>query len=145
MKLRSLKNFWRSDPKLGRVVDTRKGDEFSMDEATEAAEIYTYLDNLRVTVVDTRFIPLSGRYVILRSGGARKENGENIHLAKGQEITLDQETACKLMTLGYIKPLDEHGWIPRKLLQPVPTGEPKRFDDLPERKVGWMDRVRGVK
>jgi hypothetical protein len=150
MKLKALADFFMEDKKRGVMIARKAGEIFEMDE-TEGADrclsagqaIYSLLRDLRVTVVDEKFIPKKWRYLVVHDISFSNEAGESRSARPGAEVTLPQELACKFLVSGYIKPVDPDGWVPARLLGPaVKSTEPKKmFDDpTPPAREPWVRR-----
>ena len=134
------------DKKRGANVARKIGEEFTVDETEEGELIYGMLTSGRAMVVDEKFIPKSWRYFCRHSFSYVNADGLPRFCSAGSEITLSQEQACKYLVSGYIRPVDETGWTPRKLLgATVKEGSVRQmFDDLPEVREPWVIRKERV-
>ncbi len=140
MKLKALRGFWMMDKKRGVSVARKIGEEFTVDEAEEGELIYGMLAAGRATVVDEKFIPLSWRYVCTHSFTFQNVEGLPVSCSVGKEMIFSQDQACKYLVNGYIRPVDESGWTPKKLLGSIVKEATikQMFDDLPKPKESWV-------
>lgn len=139
MKLKSLANFRMEDKKRGMMIERTIGEEFEMDEREEGEVIYTLLRDLRMTIIDEKFVPVSWRYTVIHAISYINENGERRDGILGREITLPQDLAVKFLVSGHVRPIDESGWTPQKLLQPTVKGtNPKKMFDDDQPKRNWI-------
>jgi hypothetical protein len=140
MKIRALlRSFFIVDKKRGMSVKIEAGQEFEFDHIEQAEDLFCLLQAGQAIVIDEKFIPKSGKYIILRAFPYRTADGFPRVGQPGAEITLSQEKACELLVSGHIKPVDESGWTLRRLLEPtIKDNVVKRmFDDFEEPKKNW--------
>ena len=145
MKLKALRNFYQTDKKTGRRRALKAGEIFEMDETdhADAEAIYDLLSAVKVTVADEKFIPLSWRYLVVCSFQYTDSEGLLKSPQPRQEITLNQEVASRFLTSGHIRPVDDAGWTPQKLLGPVIKSDVKRMFDDPAPREPWDVRRGG--
>lgn len=151
MKLKALADFFMEDKTRGVMVPRKKDEVFEMDE-TEGGDkclsagqaIYSLLRDLRVTVVDEKFIPKNWRYLVVHEITFSNEAGEARGASPGTEISLPQDLACRFLVSGHVKPVDPDGWTPARLLGPaVKSTEVKVMFDQEPVKEPWLTRKRG--
>jgi hypothetical protein len=142
MKLKTLRSFSHIDQKTGRLMVRKKETEFIMDETAQGEEIFSLLGMGRVTIIDDSIVPKTGRYLCLY--GFPYETAEAFlrSAQPGAEVSLPRETAVRLLVSGHIKPIDEDGWTPRKLLGPILKEDKikKMFDDPVPEKEPWVQK-----
>jgi len=140
MQLRALRSFRLNDRKTGRMINQEKGSLFELDHAEEGELIYSLLQSRSAYVEDEKFIPKSWRYVCVHAFHFKNE-GILRSVTPGREVTLSQKVASEFLSIGFIKPVDEDGWTPKKLLGPTVKEDnvKKMFDDLlPEKEPSWV-------
>lgn len=142
MKLRALRSFRMEDKKRGTMVVREKEETFEIDHSEEGELIYNLLRDLRVTVVDPKFVPVKGQYICLHGFSYENEHGFPRSASPGKEITLEQERASELLVKGFIKPIDDNAWMPVKLFGSFLEEDKikKMFDDEPLPKESWIRR-----
>ena len=98
------------------MLIAHKGAELTLDHVEQAEMVYELVTGGGVEVIDTSFIPARAKYKVLY--GISYETSEGFPRAgkAGDEIELDQSTACRYMASGHIKPVSETQWRPAWLL-----------------------------
>lgn len=140
MKVKALRSHRERDEKRGIMVVKNKGEEFSLDPATEGPMIFELHASRRINIIDPAFIPERAKYKVLYGFSYETKEGFPRHGSSGSEIELDQMTANEFLACGYVRPVNENAWRPGKLLGGVISEkEPKRmFDDPPVEKESWI-------
>lgn len=144
MKLKALKSFMMPDRKRGMTITRKIDEEFEADEMEEGELIYGMLTSSRATVIDEKFIPKSWRYICVHSFSYAQADASRKSCSAGSEITLDQEQGCRYMAAGFVRPVDDLGWTPKKLLRPtVKENTVKQmFDNVEQPKETWTMKGR---
>lgn len=144
MKLKSIANFWMPDKKRGTMTLMKKGQEFEIDHSDEGELIYNLLRDLRVTIIDSKFVLEKAEYICLHEFSYENQEGLPRYGSVRKEITLGQEKAVELMVRGFIKPADDGGWVPAKLLGPILKEDKvkKMFDFDEPRENRLLEEVR---
>lgn len=143
MKVRMLKNARVPDRKMGIILDRKAGEEFEVDHDEEKELLYGLITTQRATIIDTRFIPLEGRYKCIHGVSEPGRDGKPLIFTSGEVYTIPQEKACRLMALGFVRPEKEEQWSVKKLMEVEVTDKPvkRMFPDLePPRKEPWQIR-----
>jgi hypothetical protein len=144
MKLIAIRNFFYRDTVRAKMVNVKKGEEFSLpiEDQEGREQAFELISSLSAYPIDSEYVPEKGKYLVLASF-PYQSNGEVKQATPRQVVILSSEEGVKYMTSGHCRPLDVNQWTPRKLLNPdvAPTGDAKRMFDLPEeRPENWAQK-----
>ena len=115
-----------------------KGEEFEVDDSDEGELIYNLLRDLRITIIDSKFVPVQGEYICIHDFSYENQ-GLPRYGSVGKEITLGQEKATEFLVRGLLKPSSSDGWTPVKLLgATVKETEVRKMYDPEEVKENWV-------
>ncbi len=147
MKIVSRKNFWCKDRVKEKMMVRKSGEvfDFPVKEEADRQDLFGMIDGQLIDVIDTDYIPKSGRYIGIYEHSMQRPDGGKLKIMPGQPITLNQVEASRLMSLSIVRPEKSKQWRPSYLITGSVSSEPpKPMFDM-EVRENWVQRDHRIK